>query len=239
MRCLARALRAAASFSIALALLSVGCAEDGRIRLLDAEGPRGMGPPPGPWGIAVLTAREPPRVWWAVNGADFAELPLEPVGQGQFVGQLPPAGPGTVFTWYAELGPERLPPAGAAAAYRFAVVADPRTDAAPPNTCRLAFTRPTDGQTVFEATDDNAPQARTQLTVRVGTDLPPGSGVRLTVGEATYTGRVGIGEVDPGEVAFGAVTLNNGEQTLVADALAPDGGVACTAEINVQVVPRR
>lgn len=222
-----------------LVLALAACAEDGRIRLLDAEGPRGMGPPPGPWGLAILTDGEAPRVWWAVNGADFAELPLDPVGSGQFVGQLPPAGPGTVFTWYAELGPERLPPQGAAAPYRFAVTDPGSGDAAPPNTCRLIFTRPTDGQMVFEATDDNAPQARTQLTVRVGTDLPPGYGVRLTVGEATYVGRVGLGEAEPGEVAFGAVTLNNGEQTLIADAIAPDGGVACTAEISVQVVPRR
>lgn len=216
-----------------------GCAEDGAVQLLDAEGPRGMGPPPGPWGLAVLTTGATPRLWWAVNGGEFAELALDAVGNGQFVGQLPPAGRGTVFTWYAELGPERLPASGAAAPYRFVVVDPGSADAAPPETCRLVFTRPTDGQTVFEATDDNAPQARTQLTVRVGTDLPPGSGVRLTVGEATYVGRVGIGEVEPGEVAFADVTLNNGAQTLLADALAPDGGVACTTEISVEVVPRR
>lgn len=225
--------------ALALSALVFACAEDGVVRLLDAEGPRGSGLPPGPWGIAVLTAGETPQVWWAVNGGDFAALALEPVGNGQFVGRLPPAGRGTVFTWYAELGAERLPAAGAAAPYRFAVLDPGSGDAAPPNTCRLVFTRPTDGQTVFEATDDNAPQARTQLTVRVGTDLPPGYGVRLTVGEATHTGRVGIGEAEPGEVAFADVTLNNGEQTLVADALAPDGGVACTAEITVDVVPRR
>lgn len=219
-------------------LLVAACADDGPLRLLDAEGPRGSGPPPGPWGIAILTAGDTPRAWWAVNGADFEALPLEPVGDGQFLGQLPPAGPNTVFTWYAELGDERLPPAGAAAPYRFAVVDPDEADAAPPPTCRLAFTRPVDGQTIFEATDDNAPQARTQLTVRVGTDLPPGSAVRLTVGEATHTGRVGIGDVDPGEVAFADVTLSNGQQTLTADALTP-GGLACTAEITVEVVPRR
>lgn len=227
-----------ASLAWWLALSLAACAEDGAVRLLDAEGPRGVGPPPGPWGVAVLTDGARPRAWWAVDDGPFEELPLSALGGGQFTGLLPPAGPGTVFGWYVELGPERLPPGGAQAPYRFAVVDDRIADAGPPNTCRLVFTRPVDGQTVYEDTDDNAPQARTQMTVRVGTDLPPGHGVRLMVGGARYTGRVGVGEVEPGEVAFADVTLADGPQTLVADALAPEGE-PCSAEIAVEVVPRR
>lgn len=220
---------------LALTLALAACAEDGAIRLLDAEGPRGTVPPPGPWGIAVLTDGAAPRVWWAVGEGGFVELALDAAGDGQFVGRLPPAGAGTTFAWYAELGPERLPPGGAEAPYRFAVVDPTEVDAGPPSTCRLVFTRPLDGQRITEADDDNAPQAGIQLTVRVGADLPPGHAVRLTVGDASYAGRIGVGEAEPGEVAFAGVTLGGGSQTLIADAVAP-GGAPCSAEVVVQGV---
>lgn len=221
---------------------ALGCAEDARLRLLDVEGPRGAVEAPGPWGVAVLTDGHPPRLWWAIgdDAPTFAELPLAPLGGGQFTGAFPPAAPGVVVRYYAEAAGERLPPADTPA-YRFEVVraADDTPDAAPPPPCALVFNRPVDGQTLFEAIDDNAPQFGLQLTVRVGTDLPPGHAVRLRVGEASFAGRVGVGEVEPGEVAFGDVTLANGPQTLIADAVPPGDGAPCEASARVEVVPRR
>ena len=222
------------------------CAEDPRRVLVDLEGPRGTVTAPGPWGVAVLTDGTTPRLWVAVDEGAFSETALEAIGGGQFVGALPAAPVGTVLGYYSTAGDEALPPAGAEGPRRVTVVAAalPIADAGPPGECTLRFRRPREGDRLSEATDDGAPQAGLQVTVQVETDLPPGHAVRLRLDDVGHAGRVGQGfgpgleeELGAGIVAFEAVTLPPGERTLIADAIPPGGGEACTAAITVTVAP--
>lgn len=222
--------------ALAGALLVVGvaaCADDlGRV-LVDLEGPRGEVEAPGPWGVAVLTDGTTPTLWIARDDAPFETAPLDAIGGGQFVGALPAAPVGAVIRYYATAAADALPPGGADAPRRVTVVARPLTvDAAPPATCALRFTRPTDGARLSAADDDNAPQAGVQITVRVETDLPGGHAVRLRNGETGYAG-----VVEQGVVAFAPVTLAPGEATLIADAIAPGDGLPCEAAVTVVLDP--
>ena len=214
-----------ARFLCILALLASACDDDVSPRIIDLEGPHGRARAPGPWPVAVLARGGTPQVMWATDDADFAPLELQPDGD-RHVGRLPDQPVGTVLRYFARVEDDvepRVP--------RTAVVVPRETpvDAGvPPGRCALAFRRPRDGDVLTLADDDAEPQAGLQTTVIVETNLADGVAARLRAGGVGYAGETG-----GGVVAFDAVSLRDGDQTLEVDAVAA-GGEPCARSITVR-----
>lgn len=212
-------------FAVVTAIVCAACDDADTPYIIDLEGPHGRALAPGPWPVAVLASDDTPQLMWAVDDGPFEPLELRADGD-RFVGALPDQPLGTTLRYFARVADD-IEPANPRTA-EVVVPAAPPDMAVDPGRCALAFRHPRDRAELTPADDDSAPQAGLQLTVVVETNLADGVAARLTVGGVRYSGESGAGAI-----AFDDVTLAAGEQTLMADAVAP-GGQPCEATITVR-----
>ncbi|MGK0358567.1 MAG: hypothetical protein ACI9U2_000856 [Bradymonadia bacterium] len=209
--------------------MASACDDPSTLGVIDLDGPRGSIDGPGPWPVTVYagSAGRGAQVEWQVDDGPSQSVLLIAARDDVMVGLLPDAPAGSTLRYFARLADGRIEPQAQPRSVR--ILARPMV-AATPTPCRLAFRWPIDGLRLTRFADA-APQAGVQLTAVLETNQADGEAARLAVASdanaVDYSGQVGAGVV-----AFDAVLLRVGANTLVAEATAP-GGEACQAEIMV------
>lgn len=214
--------------------MAAGCDDGSSNGVIDLDGPRGAVDGPGPWPVTVYagSAGQGAQIQWQLDDGPQETLPLIAARDDVMVGLLPDAPVGSTLRYFARLADGRVEPSMEPRTVR---VRERPAIEVTPTPCRLSFRWPLDGLQLTRFADA-APQAGVQMIAVLETNQADGEAARLGISNAAeplgYSGEAGAGVV-----AFDAVLLQVGENTLVAEATAP-GGEACRAEVTVTLDAR-